>query len=226
MMIKLKTNYFLNKQWLHKRFLNKEISKAIKNHGRGLALDIGCGEKPYRHLFAHANCRYYGLDLPSTLHNTSLIDIYASGKELPIKTSSIDVVFSSQTIEHINEPEKMFSEMSRVLKSGGKLILTAPHIWCIHEAPHDYFRFTRYGLEFLSKKYKIEPIYIKAMGGFWVTTGVRLSNYIFPEKTNNKLIRSVFGFICFVIQGLSLILDKLHHKEDETHNYIMVGIKR
>ena len=72
--------------------------------------------------------------------------------DLPFGDRSFETVFSSQVLEHVPEPWRMVEDMARVLKPGGHLILTAPHIWGLHEVPHDYFRFTSYGLQHLARR--------------------------------------------------------------------------
>lgn len=135
------------------------------------------------------------------------------------------MVLATQVLEHVPEPKQMLQEISRVLRPGGHLILTAPHIWGIHEAPHDYFRFTHYGLEYLARQAGLHKVYIKAMGGFWVTWSVRLSYYVFPERVKNPLVRNLFGAFCFFLQLVGMALDKIHRVEGETHNYILLAVK-
>ena len=84
---------------------------------------------------------------------------------LPLPAEAIDCAFLSAVLEHCPEPENILDEIHRVLKPDGKLILTVPHIHHIHGEPHDYYRFTRYGVEHLLTKADFQSISIHPVGG-------------------------------------------------------------
>lgn len=111
---------------------------------RRRVLDIGCGHKPYADLFA--DCEYLGLN---NSHDDANPDVVGDATRLPIASGSIDLVFCTQVLEHVSRPWELLQECRRVIGPGGWLVLSAPFYWPIHEAPHDFFRFTRYGLESL-----------------------------------------------------------------------------
>ncbi len=56
------------------------------------------------------------------------------------------------TLEHLPEPGLALAEIARTLEPGGRLLIAAPHEWEVHQAPHDYFRYTRYGLQYLLER--------------------------------------------------------------------------
>lgn len=115
-------------------------------------LDLGCGEKPFQYLYGDCVKESVGIDLPSSPHNRSDVDVFASGMALPFENESFDVVLCSEVMEHVPEPGLLLGEIFRVLSPGGKLILTTPFMVAEHETPIDYFRYTRYGLRFLLSK--------------------------------------------------------------------------
>ena len=63
-----------------------------------------------------------------------------------------------------------------MLAPGGRLLLAAPHEWEVHQAPHDYFRYTRFGLRYLLEKAGLEPIEMRAVGGYFRLLARRLLN--------------------------------------------------
>ncbi|NIT35793.1 MAG: methyltransferase domain-containing protein [candidate division Zixibacteria bacterium] len=79
-------------------------------------------------------------------------DVAADLKSLPYPDNTFDAVFCSQVLEHEREPAAVLAELRRVSKPGGTLVLTAPHLSRLHDAPGDYFRFTAYGLRLLAEK--------------------------------------------------------------------------
>jgi SAM-dependent methyltransferase len=64
-------------------------------------------------------------------------------------------VLCTEVLEHLPEPQKAVDEIFRVLKPGGTLLLTTRFLFPIHDAPHDYFRFTKYGLRYLLRGFEI-----------------------------------------------------------------------
>lgn len=112
----------------------------------GKIADIGCGSKPYEHLF---NCtQYVGLDLPRQ-HAAANIqtDLFFDGQTLPLTNGSFDCAVAFQVFEHVFTPEQFLSEIHRVLKPDGHLLMTLPFTWDEHEQPNDFARYSSFGLK-------------------------------------------------------------------------------
>lgn len=109
---------------------------------RPVVLDVGCGEKPYADLFSEAH--YVGLN---GTREGACPDVIGDAQQLPVASESVDIVFSTQVIEHVPYPERMLREAWRVLRPEGRIILTGPFYWPLHEEPYDFYRFTKYGFE-------------------------------------------------------------------------------
>jgi SAM-dependent methyltransferase len=73
---------------------------------------------------------------------------YVIGPEgrLAIPDDSFDMVLSTQVLEHVFQPQDYLKEAMRVLKPGGKLILTTHGVWEDHGCPYDFRRWTYDGL--------------------------------------------------------------------------------
>lgn len=103
-----------------------------------VVLDVGCGDGVLCHLIAKQGARMYGIDDSKTaiglaLHNTSKRKyIYrpsfsvASCTQLPFADESFDYLTLLEVIEHLEDPLSTLAQARRVLKCGGKLILTTP----------------------------------------------------------------------------------------------------
>ena len=141
----------LNDFYLPRRKLYSFI-KSESNDIQGKILDIGCGEKPYAHLFSCTE--YIGIDIETTekYHEKHKTDLFYNGVDLPFENNSFDSIVCFEVLEHVFEPEKMIHEMFRVLKPGGSILLTTPFIWNEHEIPYDYGRYSYFGLKDLFKK--------------------------------------------------------------------------
>ena len=217
---------YLSASWLMDEKLRKDIKEASK-HARGNLLDVGCGNKPYYEIFAPRVTSYIGMDIPlryKTIKKKRKIDKVGSALRIPYPNNYFYTVVSFQVLEHITRPKKFFNEAYRVLKNNGYLILTTNFNWFLHEEPHDFYRFTKYGLSYLAEKSGFQVIYIKPQYGFWAMIGQRLSMYL-HSLAPNKLVEKCLLPLCSFIQFCFLILDKIHCDEKETLNYIMVTKK-
>ncbi len=74
------------------------------------------------------------------------VDIVASAYEMPFKDGEFDIVVCVAVLEHFDDPHRAIAEIYRVLKPGGRIIISVPFLFPIHDAPGDYWRFTKYGL--------------------------------------------------------------------------------
>ena len=115
-------------------------------------LDLGCGKKPFREIYEKYVDYSIGIDVPTSPHDKSLVDIQAIGTEIPFKNATFDVVICTEVMEHVAEPKQLLSEIRRVLRPDGILILTTPFLVPVHEAPYDFYRYTVHGLEYLVKQ--------------------------------------------------------------------------
>jgi len=131
-------------------------------------LDAGAGEGRFSALFAHT--QYVGVDLAvgDSTWNYSGLDAINTLDQLCFADNSFDVVVFTQVMEHLPEPSAVLAELQRVLRPGGLLILVAPQSWHAHQIPHDFYRYTAYGIRYLLEKNGLVPEKIQPLGGyFW-----------------------------------------------------------
>lgn len=189
--------------------------RGARRYARGRFLDLGCGNQPYRALFEPLVDCYLGLD-----HDPagSRPDVVGAASAVPIRGASIDTVLATQVLEHVPEPSRVLEEASRVLASGGHLILTAPQYWRLHEEPHDYFRFTRFGLEHLVRASGLEMIEIREQGGVWTVVGLAFANALQRRRRWRRLIP--------ITNSLFAWLDRVWRDQGDTANYFLVARRR
>ena len=110
----------------------------------GTVVDYGCGTKPYRSLFTSA-ARFIGADL--TAKEPEDVALRADFG-LPLADGSVDAVLSTQVLEHVPDVEVYLAECRRVLRPGGKLLLSTHGTWVHHPAGEvgDFWRWTHSGL--------------------------------------------------------------------------------
>jgi len=142
---------------------------------KGRMLDIGSGHsRGYEGLFKPYANEYLCVDY----QHAENVDICADCYEIPLVDSSIDVILSTQVLEHLQMPDQMLKEAYRLLKPGGQLIVTVPMVWGLHEEPVDFYRYTEYGLRYLLEQAGYEGIQIQPLEGlFAVLVQMLLDEY-------------------------------------------------
>lgn len=167
-------------RWLHRMVLRFEaaITDGVEAFARSLperarVLDAGAGEGQYRSHFAH--CRYTGIDLAvgDAAWDYDGLDVLGDLHRLPFPDASFDAALNVVVLEHVREPARVLAEIGRVLRPGGRLLLIVPQEWGVHQVPHDYFRYTSYGLRWMLGEAGLEPERLEPVGGFFTLLGRR-----------------------------------------------------
>ncbi len=130
----------------------RELSRMASRYLKGRTDDIGCGEKPYRDLIQAHVTEHVGIDYQETQHDRSQIDRVGAAYRLPAADDEFDSAICTAVLEHLEEPEQALRECYRDLKPGRCAIYAVPFIWHLHEEPRDFYRFSKYGLEYLFEK--------------------------------------------------------------------------
>lgn len=142
---------FVNPFYLARKAL-WDAMVGLAGSARGRLLDVGCGTQPYRILFDVDE--YIGLEVDSpNARANGTADIYYDGGSFPLPDAGFDTVVCSQVLEHVFNPDDFIDELRRVLVPGGRLILTVPFVWDEHEQPHDFARYSSFGLRALLERH-------------------------------------------------------------------------
>ena len=189
----------------------------------GLVLDIGSGSQPYRDL-AQPDARWVGLDLPSTASGRPTVQAFGSAEALPVRSGCADAVICTQVIEHLPHPWEFFQEAARVLRPGGSLIVSAPHAQWLHEEPHDYYRFTRYGLASLANDVGLRVVAVEPVGGALALIGFLIGTHI---PTFGKSGRHPWIICRTAMQRLtnavSRVLDRVFYAPSDTLGNVLIA---
>lgn len=223
-----KVNYLAH-NWLAIKTNNNILTNKSKSIN-GVVYDLGCGTRPYESDILQVADQYIGVDWGYTLHDLKADIVADLNKPLPINSTIADTITSFQVMEHLYEPQVMLNEAHRILKKDGKIILTVPFQWWIHEAPYDYFRYTLHGLNYMFQKAGFVDIKITSNTGFF-TMWILKMNYFSTRLIRGPIILKLFfkAFLIpvwFVSQVLAPILDKLDRNPAlETGGYTVVARK-
>lgn len=170
-------------QFFSKHFLGRQV-RLRAPEVRGIVADLGCGFRPYRKYFNHA--RYLGLDYPVTRPSGPVegLDAFMDLTCLALSDRSLDGILCTQVLEHVRDPFQAVSEIGRILKPGGKLLLSVPFFYPLHEEPHDYFRYSPHGIKELLLRAGLVIIDIVPQGGFITMSGEFLNLFCLHKIQN------------------------------------------
>jgi SAM-dependent methyltransferase len=123
--------------------LEREIAELEARPGEKRVLEVGAGGPLAARVARLRGCKVTTLDIDPARSP----DVVADVADLAaFADASFDAVFLLEVLEHVAAPERALDELRRVLAPGGALVLSTPFVFEIHEAPHDYYRFTEHGL--------------------------------------------------------------------------------
>jgi SAM-dependent methyltransferase len=198
----------------------REFAASIPDQAR--ILDAGAGEGQYAAWFRRH--RYTGVDLGvgDAAWNYGQLSAIADLELLPFGDGIFDASLNVVTLEHVRKPARVIEELGRTLRPGGRLLLIVPHEWEEHQQPHDYFRYTRYGVRYLLESAGFRDIRIEPVGGFFRLLSRRLFNaaQFFPGPF------VIVGLLLFAPAALLVpLLEPLDRKQNFTLGFICTAVR-
>ncbi|MFM7218026.1 MAG: class I SAM-dependent methyltransferase [Bacteroidota bacterium] len=212
-------------------FIKSGVYKGVKANAsfcKGKLLDVGCGNKPYRHHF-HVE-EYIGIDIHNEAHDHSgePIDLIYDGKTIPFGDKHFDSVFSSEVFEHVFHLEELIGEINRVMVKDGILLVTLPFVWIEHEKPNDFARYSSFGIRSLLERNGFEIVSLKKTSTYIeATTQLRAAyvyNTLLPDFRPFKVLGSLFFVSLINITG-KLLSALLPDNPDLYLNNVVVARK-
>ena len=195
----------LNFQFLPAYYARRDIARdASRISGR--LLDLGCGNQPYRAFFPQ-NVEYIGLDFPTAQegpYGQVHPAVYGDGRALPFADRSFDVVLCTQVLEHVDRPETVVQEIGRVMKPGGLGLISVPFFYNLHLEPHDFFRFSPYGIKDLLERHGLRVRQLRGQGGIGTLLVQMFHNWLFSGLARQARRSKPWGIL--LIPALPLLL--------------------
>jgi len=181
----LPTNYNSPEYESSNPYQQKSI-ELIENYTDGIVVDLGAGNPKVN--FANV-CQVEIRKYPNT-------DIVVTEGKIPLKSNSVDAVISEAVLEHVKNPFEYVSEIYRILKPGGEVLLDSAFMQPLHGYPHHYFNATKSGVKLLFDQFKVEKIGVGAHQHPWIALHWILNSFyngIEGDESKNDFVNMTIG---------------------------------
>ncbi len=156
------------------RWLTEEAHLAGERERRPRLLDVGCGVKPYEHLFTPYVAEYVGVDVANPG-----ADLEGTVEDIPVPEGSFELVLCTQTLEHAIDPARAVHELRRAVAPGGRVLVSTHGVQVYHPNPVDLWRWTHAGLERLFRENgDWSALSVKPSSGTTACLGVLVVHYL------------------------------------------------
>lgn len=203
------------------------------NNGEKI-LDAGAGEAQFKKLCSHL--KYTSQDIAvydgegdgSGIHTESRdykeLDIISDIKNIPVQDESFDAIMCIEVFEHITNPLDALKEFNRILKKGGKLILTAPFNSLTHYAPYHFSTgFTKYFYQHHLEKHDFKILELTENGNYFEYLAQETRRL---KSVSNKYAGEKFNFFQKALVILFLrLLKKLSKNDNGSNELLNFGIQ-
>jgi SAM-dependent methyltransferase len=183
-------------------------------------LDVGGKGKPYACFFADRVTNHFVLDVAPA----PSVDVVGDARHMPFSDASMEVVLITQVLEHIPEPIAVISEIWRVLKPGGTLLLSVPSIFPQHGSPGDYWRYMPQGLQWILRDF--HNVTVKGEAGTVPSIFLVVNVYLQLLSGPLPWLQKLFSWtICPVNNLAGLLAGKLYRGDQFASNYFVVAVR-
>jgi SAM-dependent methyltransferase len=198
--------------------LRQHIKQILLTYGKPIslhprALDVGCGRQPFRQDLEALGYTYVSIDAQQNLEES--VDVICEiDKPLPPEITNygtFDFILCTEVMEHVANWDITFSNFAQLLAPGGRLFITCPHFYQLHEEPYDFWRATPYALQYFGNKFELKILHQVNAGDAWDVLGTLLANfYSLPaslslrDRILNRIVSQCRQFILQLLIGRHL----------------------
>ena len=165
----------------------------MRRYVRGETIDLGCGESPFQPFLTESVTAYHTLDLFSPPGKVTHVGDIQDMSMIP--DGRYDSAICLQVLEHVPDPHKAMREAYRILKPGGVMVVSVPHLSRLHDEPLDYYRFTMYGVRQLYERAGFGVVEIQRKAGLFSFLGHQVSSVILSAMWPLPGLRWVAWFL-------------------------------
>lgn len=203
----------------------RELNNSVTN-GQ-LVFDAGAGDGHWKEHFK-SEVNYISMDLGvgDSSVNYSNLDIVGDLRTIPLANETVDTLICIQVLEHVPEPWTVIGEFNRIMKKGASLFLTLPHSVPIHQEPYDFYRYTKYGVQYLLQLYNFEIEFIEPQLGNTskIVNDLRMTGNLLIEK--KSFLGYTYKLFAKVLEIFFVRVDQKFELYNDTTGYFIKAIKK
>lgn len=181
---------------------------ATPDSAKARALDVGCGGQPFRKRLESSGYQYTGMDVQQNIDGA--VDVIGAIDEpLPnqlLALGPFQFLLCTEVLEHVADWGTAFHNLATVLAPGGRLLITCPQFYQLHEEPYDFWRPTLHALNHFSNRVGLRTLTQEAAGDTWDVLGTLLANSSPSAASDHPLDR---GVAKLAVWGHRLLFDLL-----------------
>ncbi len=141
-------------------------AEHVPRWARGRLADLGCGLVPLYATYQPHVDAVTCMDWPQSLHASPHVDLPMDlNKPIDWPDASLETIVLSDVLEHLPDPRGVWREMARLLSPGGHALINVPFLYGVHEAPHDYARYTQFALRRFAEDVGLQVVCLESLGG-------------------------------------------------------------
>jgi SAM-dependent methyltransferase len=185
-------------------WIRAEAEAIHAERGSYRLLDVGCGVKPYYPWFEPYVSEYVGLDIEAN----EAADVHGTIEAIPLEDASFDAVLCSQVLEHCDDPAQGVRELRRVVKPGGRVLLSTHGTMVYHPNPVDLWRWTGAGLERLFRE-NGDWASVTVSAGSGTASSLTMLNAIYLEHVLRRTpLRPLRGVVVSTLNRVARAIDR------------------
>jgi SAM-dependent methyltransferase len=171
----------------------KDLCKSAVPNAK--LLDAGCGRQPLRGVVESHGVVYYSQDVIQNIDGTAQFICPLDDDLAPdlLAASPFDIIICTEVLEHVADWKVAFANLSLMLAPGGRILVSCPHIYPLHEEPYDFWRPTLHALHYYASRSGLEVIESIPAGTFWDVLGTLIGNTTQVVATQPRLFRRILA---------------------------------
>lgn len=205
------------------RAAHAALMPLIETHVHGVVLDVGAGRLAWRTALERHASHYLSADREAVACGLSVVCDAIDG--FPFADGTFDTIFCCSVLEHVTDPASALAAMARLLKPGGKIVLSVPFVYFVHGAPQDFYRFTRFGVELMAQRAGLTVQEISSSGGLAHMLMHAVSMVIAGSAGSGAVGVSIASFVSAVLWRIARLIDRLDRSGRLAQNINAVLIK-
>ena len=196
---------------------DKEL-KPLNNNSYNV-LNIGAGGALENYIKSYTKLNVFSIDIDQDRNPDQVIDLCDNNFIDKLKFKP-DIITCFEVLEHVRDPHIAIKNLYKTCDKDCIILLSTPFNFPIHDAPNDFYRYTKFGLNYLFRDFSSKKII--ARDGWLDCIFVFLIRLKFAKSIFLKIISLGFMLIYYLFYPLIFLIQKLTSFENITTGYFII----